>query len=63
VINVIRLTIVSEVDGSAGGENGESTGIIEGSDAVEAVLDLKAGRKGEPTCLAAEQAGDLPFRR
>ena len=53
-ISVIRLTIVSDVTGSARGENGESTGIIVGSNAVEIVLDLKAGRKDESTCLSAE---------
>ena len=46
MIGVIRLTIVSDVDGSARSENGEKAGIIEGSNAVEIVLDLKAGRRG-----------------
>ena len=43
VVDMITLTVVGNVGGSAGSENGESTGIIEASGVCETVLDLEAG--------------------
>jgi len=40
---MIRLTIVSDIDGSTGSENSKKAGIIQASGVCGTVLDLEAG--------------------
>jgi len=49
LINMIRLTIVSDVDGSARIKNGELAGVIEASGVCGHVLDLETGTESVST--------------
>ena len=46
MINIIRLTIVWDINGSTRSKNGENTGIIKPGGVCGAVLDLEAETEG-----------------
>ena len=57
---------MSDIDGSARSENGESTGIIEASGVFRAELDLEEKTKNVSTQvlqMTRSQKGDLPLRQ
>ena len=54
---------MSDIDGSARGENGEIFGVIEASDVFRAEMDLEPNNMSIQAGLANNQTGDLPWHQ
>ena len=54
------LTIMGNIDGSARGENGENTRIVETGSVCGAELDLKVEAGSINTCSSSDKTRNLP---
>ena len=62
---MISLTVMSDIDGSARGENGEIVGVIKANGVFRAEMDLEPETDNVSTWAGLEnnQTGDLPWRQ